>query len=113
MALKNLSILSSLTFFAMGASGGGAKKAEEPAKPARSSSDLQLLVAFKDESVAASRADVFKKFSAKEIEKVGSTPLYLIELPEGSDLKKTQAEIAKEPGVRYAEPNIKMKIFKQ
>ena len=88
--------------------GGGSSK---PAKPDRPHVPGQLLVAFESDEVAAKRADLFSKYHAKEIEKVGSSQLYLIQLPEGADLKSVQEAIRKEPGVRYAEPNGIMKTF--
>ncbi len=80
--------------------------------PRRDTIDRQLLVAFKDEKEAAKRAEIFKKHDLKELQKVGTSPLYLVETKAGVDIKKLQKTIGAEPGVRYAEPNMRMKIFK-
>ena len=88
-------------------SGGSSK----PSKPERPHVPGQLLVAFESDEVAAKRTELFAKYHAQELEKVGSSQLYLIQLPEGADLKSVQDAIRKEPGVRYAEPNGIMKTF--
>ncbi len=73
---------------------------------------LQLLVAFKDAKAATKRAEIFKAAGGHEVEKVGSSELYLVAFPEGSDLKAAQDKLAKSEGVRYAEPNLIMRTFK-
>lgn len=68
----------------------------------------QLLVAFKDASSASKRVKIWKKHHVKEIEKVGSTDLYLVEVSDSADLRKVKKAITAEPGVRYAELNAMM-----
>ena len=71
----------------------------------------QLLVAFKDAEAAQGRAQIFASLKVKEIEQVGPTPLYLIEISENDDLKEVQKKITQKPGVRYAEPNMQFRIL--
>jgi hypothetical protein len=73
----------------------------------------QLLVAFISNEAARDRQSIFEKYHAREIEKLGSTALYLIELPVGAKLKAVQQELAQEPGVKSVEPNIQFRIMKQ
>jgi hypothetical protein len=68
----------------------------------------EYLIAFKDQAAVDGRASLFAKHKAVEKEKVGSGHLYLIEVEGDSDviIKALEAE----PGVRYVEPNLKMRI---
>jgi len=72
----------------------------------------RILVAFADEAAAKKRAEIFARYKAKEIERIGSTPLYLIEVGPEISVKEVIAKISKEPGVRYAEPDIIVKTMK-
>lgn len=83
-----------------------------PTPPAAQHVAGQLLVAFQDASASARRAGLFAKYGLTEIEKVGSSELYLVKLPAGADLADTQKRLTAEPGVRYAEPNAIMRTFK-
>jgi hypothetical protein len=72
----------------------------------------QLLVAFENTEASAKRAALFAKHGVKEVEKVGSSELWLVNLPAGAKLEDVQKAISSEPGVRYAEPNLVMRTFK-
>ena len=114
LGIALLSLTSGIAF------AGGTKKAvtekpsensNAPVQVKESSVPRQFLVALSDEATVSKRASLWKKYSAKELEKVGSSALFLIEFAEGSDGKKLVKDLAKEPGVRYAEPNLIMKTM--
>jgi hypothetical protein len=71
----------------------------------------EYLISFEATVSDASRVELFKKWGVKELEKVGSTPLYLIEVSEKSDVQKILAGLRATPGVRYVEANLKMHTF--
>ncbi len=71
----------------------------------------QLLVKFHSENAAASRQNIFKKFNGREIERVGSTPLFLVEFPEDSDIHDIKTKLEHHEGIRYAEPNLVMRTM--
>jgi hypothetical protein len=71
----------------------------------------QYLISFEASVSDASRSSIFKKWAVTELDKVGSTPLYLIEVPEGKDTDKIISGLRSSPGVRYIEPNFTMSIF--
>jgi len=71
----------------------------------------QYLISFEASVSASDRAELFKKWGVKELEKVGSTPLYLIEVPSEADAKATLKGLKASPGVRYVEANLKMQTF--
>ena len=73
--------------------------------------EKQLLVAFTDDAAAQKRSDIFAKYKAKELQRVGSTHLYLIEIPNEKDLSQVQKSLSQTPGIKYAEPNLKMRTF--
>ena len=72
----------------------------------------ELLVSFRTEAAAAGRAELFQKYGVVEKEKVGSTDLYLVTFPKTVDVSELQKKISAEPGVKYAEPNLIMRAFK-
>jgi hypothetical protein len=72
----------------------------------------QYLVAFKDDAAAQTRVEVFARLGIKEIERVGTSQLYLIEVPAGDTQAAKLAELKSSQGVRYVEPNLKMRIMK-
>lgn len=71
----------------------------------------QYLISFEATVTAAERAELFKKWNVKELEKVGSTPLYLIDVPAKADATATLRGLRAAPGVRYVEANLKMQTF--
>jgi hypothetical protein len=71
----------------------------------------EYLISFEATVSDSKRSDLFKKWGVKELEKVGSTPLYLIAVPEKSDSEKILRELRATPGVRYVEANLKMHTF--
>jgi hypothetical protein len=73
----------------------------------------QFLVAFNNSDNSETRNSIKSQFEAKELEKVGATELYLFELPENTNMTETLSKISKMPGVRFAEPNLRMKTFQQ
>lgn len=84
--------------------------------PVVAKTDRQILVAFKQPLDQTARQSLFAKHGLKEIEKVGSTDLYLTELPAGvteSQVKKVIEQISAEVSVKYAERNIVLKTFTQ
>lgn len=75
----------------------------------------QLLVAFSELPSFEDRLKLWSKFNVLELEQVGKNALILVEAPEGTDalkLEEIKKSIAAEKGVRYAEPNVQMRIFK-
>ncbi len=100
----------------------GAKKSEEAVPervgvptmsetPRSPSVPGEYLISFEASVSDATRADLFRKWGVKELEKVGSTPLYLIEVSEKSGPEKILAGLRATPGVRYVEANLKMHTF--
>jgi hypothetical protein len=73
----------------------------------------QVLVSLKKIMSESDRALIWKKFNLKEIEKVGSEALYLLEAQSKTkvDIRKLTEEIEKNPNVKYAEPNMIQKTF--
>ena len=72
----------------------------------------QLLVKFDSENAALGRAKLFDEFSGKELERVGSTPLFLVQFSEEVDILEVKESIEHAPGVKYAEPNMVMRTMK-
>ncbi len=96
-------------FFVTTAFATGAKKQYPRPEYA---SESQILVSLEAKVTEDERQKIFKKFEVKEIEKVGSTALYLVEVKDKSLLSKTMEGLSKTPGVRYAEPNLRLTIQK-
>ena len=71
----------------------------------------QYLISFETSVTDDARAMTFEKWKVKELEKVGTTPLFLIELSMDTDSEKTLNGLRAEKGVRYVEPNFTMKTF--
>jgi hypothetical protein len=73
----------------------------------------QYLISFEAGTAEEQRAELFKKLGVKEIEKVGSSPLYLIEIPPdpASELENILQKLRNSKGVRYVEPNFVMSTF--
>jgi len=71
----------------------------------------QYLISFEASVTDSQRAALFAQWNVTELEKVGSTPLYLIEVPRDSNLEKTLAGLRSGRGVRYVEANLKMQTF--
>lgn len=92
---------------------GSKKQGEAPVNVTKPSSAVpgQYLISFEESVSTETRAELFKKWNVKELEKVGSTPLYLIEIPTTSDTEKTLAGLRSGSGVRYVEANLKMQTF--
>jgi len=73
--------------------------------------ERQILVSFEKHMSKNDRKEIFERFDVQEIEQVGKTPLFLVEVKEASRLKSTLEALSKTKGVRYAEPNLKLRIF--
>ncbi len=115
-----------LTFVSSGFAGGAFKKRPQtsvskasltaPAEmPPSKSVPLQILVALKTPLSPADREKLFSKFKLTEVERVGSTDLFLTQLPAGSTEELTDSTISKlalEAAVKYAEKNILLRTFK-
>ncbi len=86
-------------------------KASAPPPLGAQSPQRELLIAFKSSEAAAARAALFKKHDLREIQKVGTSDLYLVEVNGARAVKDVQALVQKEEGVKYAEPNSRMKTF--
>jgi hypothetical protein len=99
----------------LSANGAGSKleksssKVENP--PVSSQISQEYLVAFANEISSAERQSLWAKFpEVREKEKVGSSPLYLIQI-QTENHKAIADKIARESGIRYVEPNLKMRMF--
>jgi len=76
---------------------------------------LQLLVAFEALPSKEERLKLWEKHRVKEIEQVGKNALILVEAAPTTtqqELDDLRTALAAEKGVRYAEPNVQMRIFK-
>ncbi len=71
----------------------------------------EYLVAFQKSLAAAERSELFKNHNAVEVEKVGSTELYLVRLAEGSNPEVFVKALGSDPRVRYVEPNLMLQTF--
>jgi hypothetical protein len=101
------------------ASGSGAKKESQPMSktPSQAKTDPskapavpnQYLISFTKESTSQERDALLGAVGAQMIEKVGSTPLFLIEI--SKDVDATLEKLRKNPSVRYVEPNFTMSTF--
>lgn len=107
--LKSLGLTIAAFLFATTALAGGSGKAKEEAPVEMVS--RQLLVKFKTENAALERTKVFKKFGGVEVERVGSTPLFLVQFAEDSDVLEIKSRLEHEEGVSYAEPNLVMRAL--
>ncbi len=106
-------------FLAIGFKGiyGFAKGAEPPKE--KSVADLpnyvpnQVLVSLKNGLQDVERKKLWAEWNLKEIEKIGSGSLYLLEVQtkEKADIKTLCKEIEKNSKVKYAEPNMIQKTF--
>ena len=67
----------------------------------------QYLIAFQKDMNDESCRKFLANLNVKVLEKVGSSPLYLIEIQNKSELVPLRAH----EEVRYVEPNIRMKTF--
>ncbi len=72
----------------------------------------QLLVSLKPETKASKRREIFAKLGIKEKTKVGSTELYLVEVPSASSLDSIIETLQNFPEVRFAEKNMTVKTYK-
>lgn len=107
MRFLAIALFMSLSSLALG------RAAKRQAEPTPRETAAQLLVAFQSEKAAEKRIELFQKYNLKEVERVGSTPLFLVNVPEGASLKELQNKLAAEVGVRYAEPNQRMRTFNE
>jgi hypothetical protein len=71
----------------------------------------QLLVKFNSENAAAERQIIFKKYGGRELERVGSTPLFLVQFPEDSNILEIKGKLEHLEGISYAEPNLVMRTM--
>lgn len=69
----------------------------------------QYLISFTQESTSAERDALLGAVGAQMIDKVGSTPLFLIEIEK--DEEATLEKLRKNKTVRYVEANFKMNTF--
>ena len=87
------------------------KAPSSAAKPDKNVFEREFLVAFADAAASSRRAEIFARHSLREVERVGSGELYLVEAPKGTDAKTLIKAVSLEPGVRYIEPNLRMSIM--
>ncbi len=73
----------------------------------------QYLISFEAQITEQQRMALFAKVDVKLLEKVGSSPLFLISI-EGSEKEVSDkiVSLQKTPGVRYVEANLVMETFK-
>ena len=73
----------------------------------------QVLVSLKSPLKDAERNTLWANWNLKEVEKIGSESLYLLEVnsKEKADIKALVKEIEKNSKVKYAEPNMIQKTF--
>ncbi len=71
----------------------------------------EYLVALQKPLAAAERSKLFKNHNAVEVEKIGSTELYLVRLAEGSNAEAFVKALGSDPRVRYVEPNLMLQTF--
>lgn len=69
----------------------------------------QYLISFTQESTSQERDALLETVGAQMIEKVGSTPLFLIEI--SKDVENALKKLRQNPSVRYVEPNFKLSTF--
>ena len=74
--------------------------------------EREYLVSFEPGVSADDRRALLEAQGLKELEKVGSSELYLVQFPEGGNAQATIEKLKHSPGVRYVEPNLKMRLFK-
>ena len=72
----------------------------------------QLMIAFKEETPVEEIEKIILKHQLKKLDKLGSSALYLVEVPVTKDLKELQNDLKKEDKVRYSELNSIMKTMK-
>lgn len=108
-------------------SSGGKKRSENPPSTTNNSPQEQighpgsdplehvegeLIIGFKSKAEAAKRTTLFKKYDAEEVLQLGQGgQVFLVKFPPGKKLKELQKFLQSEEGVKYAEPNIKMRVF--
>jgi len=91
---------------------GSAKSKYEPIEGTMNKSvEREFLVALNASLKASDRQSLWKKHGAEEVEKVGSTELYLVRVVDGVDMAAFRRELALEAPVRYVEPNLQLKTF--
>jgi hypothetical protein len=72
----------------------------------------QLLVSFKPNTSQEKRREIFTKLGITEKSKVGSTELYLVEVPSTSSLDSMIETLQSFTEIRFAEKNMTLKTFK-
>ncbi len=72
----------------------------------------ELLVAFESTTTKDQRSNIFKKLGLKEKSKVGSTELYLVEVPASKSLDEMIESLKAFPEIRFSEKNLTMRTFK-
>lgn len=106
-----------MTVTAAKAGGGPKNKHIDPTDPKVVKKDgvemvaHQLLVKFASENAALERQKIFKRFGGRELERVGSTPLFLVQFPEDTDILAVKDLLEHVEGVSYAEPNLVMRTM--
>ena len=70
----------------------------------------QYLISFESDISDAQRSKLFNAQKVTLLEKVGSSPLYLIEI-NTANVQETIDSLKNSPGVRYVEANIIMNTF--
>ena len=71
----------------------------------------QLLIKFESENAAAQRQKIFKSFGGIEVERVGSTPLFLVQFSEETNIHEVKTKLEHLEGIQYAEPNLVMRAL--
>jgi hypothetical protein len=110
----------STSAWARGSKKPGAKKSLNSKTPSVDQADQaspehvagELLVSFKPDTSPTRRSEIFKKLGIKEKSKVGSTELYLVEVPAKSSLDSMIETLGQFAEIRFAEKNLTMRTFK-
>ena len=115
--IVSLGILLSVSFiekrgFAMGSEAAKDSK-EKTSETPQSYVANQVLVSLKNPLKFIERTQLWTEWKLKEVEKIGSGDLYLLEVQtkEKVDIKALCKEIEKNSKVKYAEPNMIQKTF--
>jgi len=71
----------------------------------------QLLVSFVEGTAASRRKEIFSKLGLTEKTKVGSTELYLVEVPNATSLDSMIETLKNFTEIRFSEKNMVMKTY--
>ncbi|MBS1985240.1 MAG: hypothetical protein JST16_13805 [Bdellovibrionales bacterium] len=114
MPFLTLALTLSAGFTSLPANASASKKpATAPTTPKTGAQvEREYLVSFEPGVNAEDRHALLAAQGLKELERVGSSELYLVQFPEGANAQATMEKLKHSPGVRYVEPNLKMRLFK-